>query len=308
MIVKVTSLSFSKNEILRTELLELFPEAKFNETGALLEGEALYEFVKDADVLVVGLEIIDRKLIDRCPKLRMIAKYGVGLDSIDVEYAKAKDIYIGWTGGVNRLSVAEMALGFMITTIRNIAFTSMDLKNFVWNKSGGFNLSGKTIGIIGLGHIGKELVRLLKPFECNILVNDIVEQVKFCKDNNLQSVSKEEIYKQADIITVHTPLTPQTKYLFDLETFTKMKESSILINTARGAIVNNEDLKVALKSKMILAAAMDTYEKEPDIDKELISIPNLYCTPHIGGNSRESILLMGRSAIGHIEKFFGDKK
>jgi len=307
MIVKVTSLSFSKNRILRDELLALCPQATFNETGSLLEGDALEEFVQDADILIVGLENFDQNLIDNLPKLKMIAKYGVGLDNIDVMYAKSKNIRIGWTGGVNRLSVAEMTLGFMITTIRNIAFTSMDLKNFVWNKSGGFNLSGKTIGIIGLGYIGKELVRLLKPFNCRILVNDIVEQQTFCETHNLEVVSKDEMYKAADIITVHTPLTSLTKYLFNLETFEKMKTSSILINTARGAIVNNEDLKIALQTKMILAAAMDTYEKEPDIDKKLIALPNLYCTPHIGGNSQESILLMGRSAIRHIAQFIGDK-
>ncbi len=305
--IKVTSVSFSKNDILRQELLSLNLDVEFNETGRSLEGNNLLEFVKDADILIVGLEIMDQGVIEHCVNLKMIAKFGVGLDNIDLAYCKTSNIRVGWTEGVNKLSVAEMTLGFIITTIRNMIFTSIQLKKYEWNKSGGFNLSGKTIGIIGLGNIGKEVVRLLKPFNCKILVNDIVKQKEYCIDNNLSIVTKNEIYEQADIITVHLPLSQDTKYMINLDVFEKMKESAILINTARGSIVNNKDLKIALKKSMIFAAALDTYECEPDIDKDLISLANLYCTPHIGGNSFESVILMGRSAIHHIELFLGDK-
>lgn len=301
--IKITSPSFSKHSILVRELKQLFPNAVVNEKQEQFKGETLKRYLSDADIAIVGLESITKELIDACPRLKFIAKYGVGLDNIDLEYCKIRNIGIGWSGGVNRLSVAEMTIGFMITTIRNMVYTSYQLKNGVWNKSGGYNLSGKTIGIIGVGHIGKEVIRLLQPFNCRILANDIVDNKSFYEQYNVIGTSKEDIYEQSDIVSVHTPLTECTQHMFNLDTFKKMKPSAILINTARGSIVNNHDLKVALDKHIIAGAALDTYEEEPIFDAELMKKERLFCTPHIGGNSNESILLMGRSAITHVKTF-----
>lgn len=306
--IKVTSPSFSSHPILIEELKSNFDNIVLNDTNIHFKDNILKEYLFDADIAIIGLETIDKELIDSCPKLKFIAKYGVGLDNIDIEYCKEKNIQIGWTSGVNKVSVAEMTLGFMITTIRNMVFTSYELKSGLWNKSGGNNLSNKVIGIIGIGNIGKEVIKLLQPFNCKILVNDIFSQDEFYKKYKLLEVTKEEIFTNSDIISVHTPLTKETKYMFNLEVFKKMKKTAILINTARGEIVNNNDLKIALKDKLIAAAALDTYEKEPNFDKELINQNRLFCTPHIGGNSEESILLMGRSAIKYIKEFLGEKK
>ena len=302
--IAVTSLSFSKNNILRSELLSLFPNAKFNETGKILTGAGLIEFLDGYAGSIVGLETIDIDLIDSCQNLKFISKYGVGLDNLDLDYCKQKNIEIGWTGGVNKLSVAEMALGFMLSLSRNLYQSSLYLKDGAWFKNGGSQLSGKTIGIIGVGFIGKELIRLLAPFNCKILVNDIIDQDKYYELNNLIKSEKEEIYSQSDIITIHTPLTDFTRNLINKESISKMKKSVIIINSARGGIVEQNDLKFALETGQIAGAALDVYEIEPPIDNDLLKINNLFCTPHIGGNSAEAVLAMGRSAINHLKNYF----
>jgi D-3-phosphoglycerate dehydrogenase len=253
----------------------------------------------------VGLEKIDRAIMDNCKNLKIIAKYGVGLDNIDVEYCRQRNIHIGWTPGVNRLSVAEMTLSFMIGLSRNIFLTSSQLAGGRWNKNGGHDLSHKSVGIIGAGNVGKELLRLLKPFRCRIMVNDVIDQTEYYRENQLVDATKEEIYKNSDLVTLHTPLTRDTHGMIDKNVLALMKKSAFLINTARGPIVRASDLKWALKHNIIAGAALDVYDEEPPKDLELLKLPNLICTPHIGGNSSESVLAMGRSAIRHLRDFSG---
>lgn len=302
--IAVTSTSFSSNETLRNELMKKFPDCKFNEKGRKFEKKELIEFLGEADGIIVGLEKIDVGIIDSLPKLRIVSKYGVGVDNIDVEYCRKHNVLVGWTPGVNRVSVAEMALAFMIMLARNLFVTSVQLKNGLWNKNGGFDLHGKIVGVIGAGNIGKEVIRLLKPFQCIIMVNDIVDQETYCRDNDLIESSKDEVYERADFVTIHTPLTHLTDNLINKDVFSTMKKSAYLINTARGAIVNSHDLKWALQNNIIAGAALDVYEKEPPVDAELLKIDNLICTPHIGGNSHESVLAMGRASIEHLSNYF----
>ena len=296
-----TSPSFSKNKVLQEEFFRIFPNGKLNTDGIRFNEDNLIDFIKDAEGVIVGLEPITKKVLDKLPKLKYISKYGVGLNNIDLDECKKRDIKIGWIGGVNRLSVAEMTLGYMIMLARNLYITSNLLKEGIWKKHGGFEVSGKTIGIIGVGYIGKEVIRLLKPFDCKILVNDIINQDDYYKEHNLIETSKEYIYKNADIITIHTPLDKTTENLITIKELQMMKKSTILINSARGGIINEDDLKYALKNNIILAAAIDAYVVEPPNDRELLELPNLICTPHIGGNSKEAVLAMGRNAIKQLK-------
>jgi phosphoglycerate dehydrogenase-like enzyme len=304
MIITATSPSFSQNKILKDEIYKYFPSAKLNLVGKRFDKNELIEYIKDADAIIVGLEPIDDEVLSKCQNLKIISKYGVGLNNIDLEACKKRGISIGWSGGVNKLSVAEMALGFMLMFARNLYMTSNELKSGTWNKSGGFQLSGKTIGIIGVGYTGQEVVRLLQPFNCKILVNDIVNQDKYYKENDLIETSKEDIYKKSDILTIHTPHNSETDNLIGMEALEAMKNSAYVLNTARGGIINEKDLKYALQNNIIAGAAIDTYAEEPPIDKEFLSLPNLICTPHIGGNAKEAVEAMGKSAINHLKKFY----
>jgi len=302
--IAVTSPSFSKNVLLREEVIRIFPDAVFNTAGVKLEGPALADFIKDADGIIVGLEKIDKTIIEGCRKLRIISKYGVGLDNIDCDYCRRNNVHVRWTPGVNRVSVAEMVVAFMISLCRNLFITSVQLKGGLWNKSGGTNLSNRTVGIIGVGNIGKEVVRLLEPFRCKIMVNDIIDQSSYYREHGLIEQSKDEIYRNADIVTVHVPLTDLTRGMIGRRAFTSMKKGSFFINTARAGIVDTKDMTWALKEGVIAGAAVDVYDEEPPGNPDLLLLPNLICTPHIGGNSVESILAMGRSSINHLKEFF----
>lgn len=298
--VKVSNIAFSKNPFLVNKLRLEFPDAIINENGIRMAKNELVNYFFDTEAAIIGLEQIDGELLDQLPRLKMIAKFGVGLDNIDLVACEQRNVKVGWTGGVNRRSVAEMSLGFMLGLSRNLISTSNQLKNGIWNKNGGFQLTGKTIGIVGFGHIAKELVLLLKPFDCKILVNDIIDLTASAIEYGVQVASKEEIFRQSDIITVHTPLTEQTKNLFNRQVFEIMKPSAFLINTARGGIVNENDLKLALEENKIAGAALDVFSEEPPTDKELLQLDSLICTPHTGGNSYEAVVAMGMSALEHL--------
>lgn len=307
MIVKVSNVAFSKNEFLVEQLFREFPDAQVNTNGVRMNGNELVDYFTDAEAAIVGLEDITSELLDRLPKLKIISKFGVGLDNVDQIACQERNIRVGWTGGVNKRSVAEMALGFMLSLSRNLYSTSNDLKQMLWNKNGGFQLTGKTVGILGLGHIGKELVQLLKPFNCTILYNDVADMSGYAAANNLEAVNKDELIKRSDIISIHLPLTPETKYLFNSETFVKMKNTAFLINTARGGIIKELDLKKALQLNLFAGVALDVYETEPPLDHELLRLPNVICTPHTGGNSYEAVVAMGMSAISHIIEYRNTK-
>jgi D-3-phosphoglycerate dehydrogenase len=302
--IKATSTSFSKHPLLRKALLKLFPDAQFNDDESKYSRQELIAYLKDADGVVLGLEEIDDEVLAACPNIKIISKFGVGLDNLNIEACKNRGITIGWTGGVNKRSVAEMDLCFMLALARNLYSRSMNLMAGEWNKDGGFQLSGKTVGVIGLGFTGTEIIKLLQPFGCRILGNDIIDKSIFCNEFNVEHVNKETIFAEADFITIHTPLTELTQHLINNETLASMKQTGFVINTARGPIVNSEDLKHALIDGTIAGAALDVYEEEPPTDMELLQLPNFFCTPHIGGNADEAVMAMGMSAIGHIKGFF----
>ena len=216
-------------------------------------------------------------------------------------------VLIGWTGGVNKRSVAELTLGYMLILMRNIFSSYSNLKKLKWIKDGGNSLYNKKIGIIGVGNIGQDLIKLLSVFDCEILANDISENPLLSKKLNFKYVTKEFLYRNSDIITLHVPLTEKTKKMINMEIFNKMKSSSILINTSRGEVVCEKDLINAMKNNKIHSAALDVFQNEPLKNKELVCLPNVICTPHIAGNSKEAVIQMGNSAIDHLINFKNEK-
>lgn len=301
--IAVPNKAFSASQELVTELRDKFSSVVINTENRRFNGQDLIDFIGDAEAVIIGLEDFNKTVIDACPQLKVVAKYGVGLDNVDVKYCIKKGIHIGWKGGVNRLSVAEMTLGYMLMLIRNLYITSNQLKSGVWNKNGGANLSGKVIGIIGVGYIGKELIRLLKPFSCRILVNDIIDQREYYESVDVECVDKETIFRESDIISLHTPATSLTNKLVNKDSIDLMKPSGLILNTARGELVDLDALKIALKDQKIGGAAVDVYYQEPPEDPELLEIENLINTPHIGGNSIESVIAMGQSAIRSLIEY-----
>jgi len=303
--ISVTSSSFSENSMLRETLAKKFEAVQFNELGKQLLEHETAELLENSDGAIVGLEPIGKSILDRCASLQVISKFGVGLDNLDLSALKEKNIAVKWTPGTNKRSVAEMVLGFMLSLKRNLYQTSSQLKQGTWNKSGGQQLSGKTIGVIGLGNTGQEVIRLLAPFGCKVLGNDIEDRSEFCGQHNVVFASKEEIFKNCDLITLHLPHSEATHHLICRKALSQMHSHVILINCSRGSVVDQSDLKEALVQNQIAAAGLDVYEEEPPLDTELLRMDNVFCTPHIGGNAKEAVEAMGFAAISNLEEYFG---
>ncbi len=302
--IAVTPPAFCKSKFLREKLQKYFPQTVFNEKGRYLNAKELVDFLKDKDGAIIGRDTIGAAELKALPKLRIISKYGVGLDNIDQTVLKRHNIKLGWTPGVNKRSVAELTLCFMLGMFHNVFSTGTDLKKGIWRKEGGYEISGKQIGIVGCGNVGREVIRMLKPFNVQIKANDILDISDFCIEQNIQAVDFEEIIESSDLISLHVPLTELTKNLINQKTLEKMKSSAYLINTSRGEIVDHSALKDAIKANQIAGASLDVYNPEPPQDTELLSLSNLMGTPHIGGNAKEAVESMGQSAIGHLVQFF----
>lgn len=303
--VAVTSPSFCRDDHLRELLIGHFPMACFNQ-GDRLDERALKSFLAGQDAAIVGIEPISKNLLRSLPDLRVISKFGVGLDNIDLEALKECGVYLGWTPGTNAQSVAELTLCFMLGLMRNVFCSASHLKNGRWKKDGGRQLAGKTVGIIGCGNVGKAVVRLLAPFNCYLLVNDIVDDKKFYQDYNITSVGIDDLMIQSDIVSLHVPLDATTKHMMNEQKLRMMKRCAFLINTSRGAVVDTAVLKRALEEEWIAGAALDVFEKEPPEDRKLMSFPNLMVSPHIGGNAAEAVQAMGESAIEHLVRYFSE--
>ena len=300
--VAVCSRSFSKHPVLRAELLSRYRQVTFNETGRQLAGNDLIEFLKGHNKAITALETIDNEILSALPELEVIGKYGVGLDMIDINAMRFHRKRLGWTGGVNKRSVSELTIAFAIILLRRVIEGNREILEGEWRQLTGGLLSGRVVGIIGCGHVGKDLVRMLVPFGCKILVHDILEYSDFYNKYSIEAVSKEKLLSRSDVVTLHVPFDETTKGMLDSVCLSLMKSTAILINVARGGLVDELALKQALIENSIGGAAFDVFTQEPPQDNELLALPNFIATPHIGGSSEEAILAMGRAAIEGLER------
>jgi len=302
--VAVTPPPICNSSTLRDELTALFPQSTFNDTGRYLAEDELIRFAGDADALLVGRDDITDKVLSALPQLKIIAKYGVGLDTIDQDALKRHSVELGWTAGVNRRSVAELTLSFMLGLCHNVFKGGWFLKQGQWVKDGGHLLQGKTVGIVGCGNIGQEVVRLLQPFGCVVWIRDILDRSEFCKETGALEKSLEEVLEGADIISMHVPLTEDTRNMINATSLSNMQSTAFLVNTSRGDVVDQVALKEALLKETIAGAALDVFSQEPPEDTELLACPQLMVTPHIGGNAVEAVEAMARAAFQHLEIYF----
>jgi phosphoglycerate dehydrogenase-like enzyme len=266
-------------------------ELEYNDTGLAYTKEEFYKKTEDADGVVVGVEIVDKAYIDAHPNIKAVVKFGVGTDNIDVEYCKSKGIFVGRTVGSNSRSVAETAISFIIADSKNLYESIFDTRSHGWSKLTGYEIEGKTVGIVGFGAIGKKVAQMAYGLGMKVLAYDpYALDEEALKKFDVSVRTLDEIYKESDFISLHLPLTSETKDLITLKEMQTMKKSAVLINTARGGIVNEGDLLTALESKTIRAAYFDVLTNEPPKkeDERLLSQPNFYLTPHIASRSKEA--------------------
>jgi len=299
--VAVASHSFPKNVTLRRELLDRYPAVRFNETGRPLGGEALVQFLSGHERAITGLETLDERLFQAVPELRIVSKYGVGLDMIDLDAARRCGVSIRWTPGVNRQAVAELTIAFMIALCRSVVPLARDLAAGGWGHARGRQLSSALVGVLGCGHIGQQVARLCRAFGAAVLAHDVRPYDEFYRAHDITPVSLDALLAGSDIVTVHVPLDRSTRGLIGSRELALMKPSAFLVNTARGGIVDEAALRAALVGQCLGGAAFDVFAQEPPADPGLVALPNFIGTPHIGGATEEAVLAMGRAAIEGLD-------
>jgi D-3-phosphoglycerate dehydrogenase len=241
--------------------------------------------IGEYDALIVrSATKVNADLIANAKRLRVIGRAGDGTDNVDVQKAHAQGIAVVNTPHIASVSVAELTIGFVLAIARNIVDGTISLREGKWAKEEfmGMEINGKTLGIIGCGSIGREVKQLAKCLGMNVIIVDI------CVSAEFEFVPLDKMLPQADFITIHVPLTPHTKHLLSTKEFAKMKDGVFLINCSRGGIVDEEALYKALVSGKVKAAALDVFEQEPPKNNKLLTLKNVYGTPHVGAQTYEA--------------------
>lgn len=282
----ITTVPFGDKNRLPLELLEAAGiEYLINPIGRKLKEDELAEMVADFDVLIAGTEPITDKVMSRASKLKLISRVGIGLDGVDLLAAERRGIRVSYTPDAPAPAVAELTIGLMLSLLRSVHVSNAQMHRGDWHRYFGRRIPEVTIGIIGVGRIGGRVLRRLAGFGTpRILVNDIHPNLKVAPDLKLEWVDKEEIYSNADVISLHLPLTPHTKNMIRREQLLHMKPDAMIINTSRGGIINEHDLVEVLNSGHLSGAAIDVFEHEPYAG-ELAQIDRCLLTSHMGSMS-----------------------
>lgn len=285
--ILITTVPFADKETLPIELLkQAGVEYLINPIGRKLTEDELAEMVSDFDVLIAGTEAITDKVMSQARNLKFISRVGVGLDSVDLLAAKERGILVSYTPEAPAPAVAELTIGFMFSLLRNTHVANIQMHKGGWSRHYGRRLSEVTIGIIGLGRIGGRVLSLLNSLgHPKILVNDILPNFNLdIAKPNIQKVEKEVIFREADLISVHVPLTEMTRDMICYDEMMSMKKDAMIINTSRGGIINEIDLARVMGRGHLAGAAIDVFEQEPyqgSLNKE----ERCLLTSHMGSMS-----------------------
>jgi D-3-phosphoglycerate dehydrogenase len=277
---------------LAAEGVRIFEEAGFDvDARTSTPADELMNIIGDYDGLVIrSATKITPELLEKASHLKVIGRAGAGLDNVNIPAASQKGIVVMNTPGGNTVTTAEHTLAMIMSLCRNIPQATASLKANKWEKKKftGMELMGKTLGVIGLGNIGKNVAKRARSLEMKVIGYDPYMTEEMAHSLGVSLVSLEEIYVESDIITVHTPMTSETKHLINADTIAKMKDGVRLVNCARGGIIKEADLLEALKSGKVAAVALDVFETEPPVDNPLLAFDNVVVTPHLGASTSEA--------------------
>ncbi|MFN3698903.1 MAG: phosphoglycerate dehydrogenase [Dictyoglomus sp.] len=272
-------------------------DAIINPYGRVLSEEEIEGLIKDVDGIIVGVDPITSRVLEKAHNLKVISKYGVGVDNIDLQKAKEKNIVVTNTPGVNSNAVAELTVGLIINVLRKINLSDKRTREGYWERFIGKELSGKTLGIIGTGSIGRQVIKLLKGFDLKILCYDKYPDNNWALSEGASYVSLPELLQNSDIISIHVPLTEETYHLISEKELSMVKKDVVIINTSRGGIIDEEALYKFLKRGQILGAGLDVFENEPPKNSPLFELDNVVITSHIGAHTEEAIMNMAIIAV-----------
>ncbi len=266
--------------------------------------EKLKASLKDVSALVVRNRTkVTADIIASAPKLRVIARAGVGLDNIDIKAADAAGVVVVAGLGANAVSVGELTLGLALALLRNIPGHDVVTRDGGWVRTPGRELSGLTWGLLGCGATGVATAKLIQGFGCSVLGYDPYEK----NLSGIELTTFEDVLKRSDVMSIHMPSTPETNGVINSATLALMKPEAILVNVGRGEVINEPDLMAALKAKTIAGAALDVRAQEPPSKGEMEAIPNLILTPHVAGITKESQLRINQILTSNIELVLNSK-
>jgi len=267
-----------------------------------------------ADFIWSGGSLLDAEMIEKAPKLKVIHKSGIGVDKIDINAARAKGVKVYITAGANAVPVSEMALMLMMAVLRRFAYADASLRKGKWPKTelGGVSqhLTGKTVGIVGMGNIGKNLVKLLKGFDCKIYYFDVCRLTPEVERSlGITYKSLEELAKNSEVISLHIPLTPETKNMINANIFAMMSRNTILVNTARGGVVEEQALIEALQKGTIAGAGLDVFTMEPiDPNNPLLTMENVVVSPHVAGSTLNTMPVRAKHIAKNLAAFLNGRE
>lgn len=271
--------------------------------------ESVIEELRNADAGIIDIEPYGESIFSRIKDgARLLVRFGVGFDKVDLKAASRNGIAIARTTAANTTGVAEMALTLILSCRRRINRYQARIKSGEWVKDIGNELIGGTVGIIGYGNIGRCLAGLLKGFQCRVIVYDPFPRKDVLEKDGVELVELEELFRQADAVSIHVPYTEQTHHMVNRERLAMMKPTAVLVNTARGNIIDEEALYEALKSGQIAGAGIDVFAKEPlPLDSPLLTLENVVLTPHVSSQTMESLWNIYKMAIDISADFFAGK-
>jgi D-3-phosphoglycerate dehydrogenase len=306
--ILITARSFKKSKKALKLLEKENYELVYNPFDRPLKESELIGLVSGVNAIVAGVDEITEKVIaNAMPTLKIIARHGVGVDNVDLVAANKYGVIVTNTPGANSIAVAELTIALMLALVRHITTINVKVRENNWQRIMGIELNGKTLGIIGLGNIGCEVVKRLNSFNMKILAYDKYEKSEMIEKYNITYVSLDKLLEESDFITLHLSVTDETKGIINKRNLEKMKESAMLINTARGELIVERDLYDALKNKKIAGAALDAFENEPLRDSPFFELENVILTSHIGAYTAESVDRMATMAALEVVRVLNGK-
>jgi D-3-phosphoglycerate dehydrogenase len=299
-LVTPTSLQPGKNEEALSVLREFAEELVFNTAGKPLSEEELLPLLKDCDGYIAGLDEVTERVMAECPRLKVISRYGAGYDRVDIKAARQYGIKVTNTPGVNAQAVGELAFGLILGLARKIPYLSDETRKGAWVRSTGVELKGKTLGILGLGAIGKVVASCAQGFGMEVLAYDPYINKEYCSSHAIEAVSFEELMSRSNVVSLHLPLLESTYHLIDREAIARLPEGAILVNASRGGIVDEDAAYEALKSGKLFGLGLDAFETEPPKASKLFEFDNVIATPHTGAHTREATANMAELSIRNL--------
>lgn len=303
--VLITPRSFGKySDYAKNRLLENGIEIISNPSGSILSEDQLIELVTDVDGIIIGVDPLNEKVLSHAKKLKVISKYGVGVDNIDLEYCKKNDIDVHITKNANSQAVADYAFALILAVARKVTEINDACHQKDWSKKVTVDVYQKRIGILGFGNIGKAVACRARGFDMEVLAYDTYQDNEFAKAHQVRFTSIDEIVETCDFISIHLPLIPETEYLLNYEMMSRMKKNCILVNTARGGIINEDDLVRILQEKKIYGAGIDVFQHEPASESPLLAFPNVIVGSHCAASTEAAVENMSNFAVDNLIEAF----